>query len=56
MKLPWAILVLALLLPTAGALVYFVAANPDDPLFRITYTISKVDPVRVARLSSFCSP
>jgi CAAX protease family protein len=40
-KLPWAILVLALLLPTVGALVYFVAARPTDPLFRITYTTSK---------------
>ena len=42
MKLPWAILVIALALPTAGALVYFVAADPDDPLFRITYAASKV--------------
>jgi membrane protease YdiL (CAAX protease family) len=41
-KLPWTILILALALPTAGALVYFVAADPDDPLFRITYTVSKV--------------
>jgi len=40
-KLPSAILVLALLLPTAGAIVYFVAASPTDPLFRITYTTSK---------------
>ena len=42
MKLPWVILVLALILPTAGALVYFVAADPDDPLFRITYAVSKI--------------
>jgi len=41
-KLPWPILVLALVLPTAGALVYFVAADPDNPLFRITYAASKL--------------
>jgi membrane protease YdiL (CAAX protease family) len=41
-KVPWAILVLALALPTVGALVYFVAADPDDPLFRVAYAASKV--------------
>ena len=41
-KPPWAILVLALVLPTAGALVYFVAADPERPLFRITYAASKL--------------
>jgi CAAX protease family protein len=41
-RLPWTILVLALLLPTAGALVYFVVASPTDPLFRISYSASKV--------------
>jgi len=41
-ELPRAILVLALVLPTAGALVYFVATDPDDPLFRIAYTASKL--------------
>src|SRR5262245_43155910 len=41
-RLPWFILIVAIALPTAGALVYFVAADPDDPLFRITYAASKV--------------
>jgi len=41
-KLPWPILVLALVLPTAGAMVYFVVADADDPLFRITYAASKL--------------
>jgi membrane protease YdiL (CAAX protease family) len=42
MRVPWPVLIVALALPTAGALVYFVASNPDDPLFRITYAASKV--------------
>jgi uncharacterized protein len=41
-RIPWPILLVALVLPTAGALVYFVAASPDDPLFKITYTGSKI--------------
>jgi uncharacterized protein len=41
-KIPWAILVIALAFPTIGALVYFVAADPDDPLFRTAYAASKV--------------
>jgi CAAX protease family protein len=41
-RLPRSILLLALLLPTAAALVYFVAADPDDALFRITYATAKV--------------
>jgi membrane protease YdiL (CAAX protease family) len=41
-KLPWPVLVLALVLPTAGALVYFVAADPQSPLFQITYAVSKI--------------
>lgn len=42
MRVPWPVLIVALILPTAGALVYFVAANPDEPLFRIAYSASKV--------------
>jgi membrane protease YdiL (CAAX protease family) len=41
-KLSWPILVLALTLPTAGALVYFVAADPDSPAFKVSYAASKV--------------
>jgi len=41
-KPPWPILVIALALPTAGALIYFVAAQPDEPLFRVMYAVSKV--------------
>jgi uncharacterized protein len=42
MRLHWPLLMVALVLPTAGALVYFVAANPEDPLFRVGYTITKI--------------
>jgi uncharacterized protein len=42
MRLPWPIIVIALALPTAGALIYFVAADPESPLFRISYSVSKV--------------
>ena len=41
MKLPWAILVLASVFPTLGALVYFVVAEPG-PLLRVTYTTAKI--------------
>jgi membrane protease YdiL (CAAX protease family) len=41
-RIPWPILVVALTLPTAGALVYFVAADPESPLFRISYAASKL--------------
>src|SRR5262245_47710101 len=42
MRLPWPVLIFALVFPTAGALVYFVAADPDSPAFRISYVLSKV--------------
>jgi membrane protease YdiL (CAAX protease family) len=41
MPLPRPLLVIALVLPTAGALTYFVAADPNDPGFRLTYSLSK---------------
>jgi uncharacterized protein len=41
-RIPGPILIVALILPTAGALVYFVAASPDDPLFKVSYSGSKV--------------
>jgi membrane protease YdiL (CAAX protease family) len=31
-----------LTLPTAGALLYFVAADPESPLFRVSYAASKI--------------
>jgi membrane protease YdiL (CAAX protease family) len=40
-RLPWPVLALALALPTAGALLYFVAADPDSPLFKAAYAASK---------------
>src|SRR3954453_17412708 len=42
MCVPWPVMIVALTLPTAGALVYFVAAEPDSPAFRVTYAASKV--------------
>lgn len=42
MRLPWPVLIFALIFPTAGAVVYFVAADPESPAFRICYTVSKV--------------
>ncbi len=39
--MPPAILLIALFLPTAGAAVYFVAADPNSPMFRLTYAASK---------------
>ena len=42
MRVPWPVLIVALVLPTAGTLIYFVAANPDDPLFRLAYSSTKL--------------
>jgi membrane protease YdiL (CAAX protease family) len=42
MRVPWPVLIFALTFPTAGALVYFVAADPESPNFRISYGASKV--------------
>ena len=42
MKLPWPILLVALALPTIGAIGYFVLAAPDDPIFQVVYGGSKV--------------
>lgn len=42
MRVPWPVLIAAMAFPTAGAIVYFVAADPDSPAFRVSYAISKV--------------
>jgi len=42
MRVPWPVLIVALALPTAGAIAYFVVADAESPLFRITYGASKV--------------
>jgi membrane protease YdiL (CAAX protease family) len=42
MRVPWPVIIVALTLPTAGALVYFVVANPDSPLFKLAYAASKI--------------
>jgi uncharacterized protein len=42
MRVPCPVLIFALAFPTAGAFVYFVAADPDSPAFRISYAVSKV--------------
>jgi membrane protease YdiL (CAAX protease family) len=41
MRVPWPVLIVALVFPTAGALVYFVATDPESPAFRISYAASK---------------
>lgn len=40
-SIPWPILLLAMLLPTVGALIYFTATNPESSWFRILYGSSK---------------
>lgn len=41
MRIPWPILIVALVLPTLAALAYFVAADAASPLFRVTYVFAK---------------
>ena len=42
MKLPWPILLVALVLPTIGAIGYFALASANGATFRVLYGISKV--------------
>jgi membrane protease YdiL (CAAX protease family) len=42
MKPSWPFLLVLLLFPTVGTFFYFVAASPDDPLFKIGYAATKL--------------